>query len=401
MRSFGSGTRVPTLAAVLDIVRERAPVSRVELAEATGLTQATMTHAVRKLTALGFVREVGTVRSARGTPRRLLGLVPDACCMVGFQFDRYHSVGVVVDLAGRVLVERELAGAGDRAPEEVIAELAEAVDGMLKEAGLAREKVLGIGVATYGPQDREAGVLQVVQPTAAWLDYPLAEKLSEATGLSVALENDATAAGIGLQVRGDAASNFAVVFMSGGIGAGVIIDGYPYRGATSNGVELGHISVDALGPRCNCGNRGCLDTVAGPIGITELVRKSPALTSRFAIGSDVLDNFMRVGRAALEGDPDAKELIGISTQRLSIATLTLVNLFDVSRVVLVGAAFAEVGDMYRDALQEFLDEAVFMRHVHSVQVQVAENPAGAPAVGAAMVVLRNLLESPSETPPAA
>src|SRR5690606_9111306 len=105
-------------------VREREPVSRVELAGATGLTQATMTHAVRKLTALGFVREVGTVRPPRGTPRRLLGLVPDACFMVGFQFDRYCSVGVVVDLAGRILARRELEGAGDREPGEVVAELA-------------------------------------------------------------------------------------------------------------------------------------------------------------------------------------------------------------------------------------------------------------------------------------
>ena len=78
----------------------------------------------------------------------------------------------------------------------------------------------------------------------------------------------------------------------------------------------------------------------------------------------------------------------------------MVNLFDVSRVVLAGSAFTAFGDAYRDALQAVLDESVFMRHVHSVQVQLAENPADAPAIGAAMVVLRNLLESPSEPPPA-
>jgi predicted NBD/HSP70 family sugar kinase len=192
------------------------------------------------------------------------------------------------------------------------------------------------------------------------------------------------------------ASNFAVVFMSGGIGAGVIIDGFPYRGATSNGVELGHISVDSLGPRCACGNRGCLDMIAGPAGVTGQAKGNPSLVSRLGLGKDILSDFLAIGRAAVSGDVESDALIAVSKQRLAIATVTLVNLFDVGRVVLAGAAFAELGDVYRDALQEVLDESVFMRHVHSVQVQLADNPADAPAIGAAMVVLRNLLESPSE-----
>lgn len=115
--------------------------------------------------------------------------------------------------------------------------------------------------------------------------------------------------------------------MSGGIGAGLIIDGYPYRGATSNGLELGHISVDADGPRCDCGNRGCVDSV--------------------------------------------------------------------SRLVLAGNAFADDGPVYRKALQDEIDRSVFMRHVHSVRVELADDVSYAAAVDAAMVALRNLLKSPN------
>ncbi|GAB3231060.1 ROK family transcriptional regulator [Glycomyces halotolerans] len=394
MRSFGSGTRVPTLAAVLDVIRERTTVSRVELAEATGLTQATMTHAVRKLMALGFVHEVGTVRSGRGTPRRLLELQPEASYQVGIHFDRFSAMGVVLDLAGEVVVRRRMPGAGDRSPSEVVAEFAASVEAMLESASIPRSNVLGVGLATYGPQDRREGVLLTPQPTSAWREYPLAATLAEATGLPVTLENDATAAGLGVRTPREASSSFAVVFMSGGIGAGVIIDGHPYRGSTSNGLELGHISVDALGPRCGCGNRGCLDAVAGPIALSERARKDPELASRLGLGRGPLTDFIRIGRAAVGGDADAAALIEVSTHRLSIATTTLVNLFDLGRVVLAGNAFDDFGTVYRTALQEALDESVFMRHVHSVQVELAENAAQAAAVGGALVVLRNLLESP-------
>lgn len=395
MRSFGSDTRLPTLAVVLDIIRERTTVSRVELAEATGLTQATMTHAVRKLIALGFVQEVGTARSGRGTPRRLLGLRPEACYMVGIQFDRFSAVGVVVDLAGRIVAQREMPGPADREPGEVVPEFAAHVEAMLESAAVDRSAVLGIGLATYGPQDRDAGVLLTPQPTPAWLGYPLATTLTEATGLPVVIENDATAAGIGVQTLGTASSSFAVVFMSGGIGSGVIIDGHPYRGATSNGLELGHISVDALGERCGCGNRGCLDTIAGPMAIAGRALEDPALSARLGLGGDPLSDFTRVGRAAVAGDTAAAALIEVSTQTLAVATVTLVNLFDVARVVLAGNAFAEFGTTYREALQDVLDRSVFMRHVHSVRVELADNISHAAAVGGAVVVLRNLLESPN------
>lgn len=386
---------MPTLAAVLDLIRQRSAVSRVELAEATGLTQATMTHAVRRLIALGFVHEVGTARSNGGTPRRLLGLRPEACHMVGIQFDTFSAVGVVVDLAGRVLAHRPMPAPGERRPAEVVAEFAEHVRAMLDSAAVAPSDVLGIGLATYGPQDRDQGVLLTPQPTREWLGYPLAATLAEATGLPVAIENDATAAGIGAHTLAGGPSSFAVVFMSGGIGAGVILDGFPYRGVTSNGLELGHISIDASGPRCHCGNRGCLDTAAGSIAVVDRSMRDRALASRLGLGSDPLTDFKRIGRAAVAGDADADALIGASARMMGIAAVTLVNLFDVGRVVLAGSAFTDVGAVYRDAVQELLDESVFMRHVHNVRVDLADDVSLAAAVGAAVVVLRNLLESPN------
>lgn len=393
MRAFGSDTRMSTLAVVLDLIRERTTVSRVELAEATGLTQATMTHAVRRLMALGFVHEVGTARSTRGTPRRLLELQPDARHMVGVQFDRYTAVGVVVDLAGRVVAQTAMPGSGEREPGAVLADYAVRIEALLADSGVPRDGVIGIGLATHGPQDREAGVLLTEYPAPAWRGYPLAAELAAATGLPVRIENDATAAGLGVQAQGSASSSFAVVYMSGGIGSGVILDGFPYRGVTSNGVELGHISIDALGGQCGCGNRGCLEILAGPNAVVTKAKAHPKLAERLGLGGSLLEDFLRIGRAALSGDADAEEMIATSAQMLAVGTVSLVNMFDVGRVVLAGKAFADLGPRYRDAIQEMLDRSVFMRQVHSVRVELAPDISQAPAIGGAAMVLRNFLES--------
>ena len=385
--------QVPTLSVVLEAIRDRGTVSRVELTRATGLTGATITHAVRKLIQLRFVREAGQVSSGTGTPRRLLALVPEACHTVGIQFDRFRTVTVVLDLAGRVVGRRMDAGAGVRDPQTMTIALAENVNALLAETGIPRATVLGAGIVTYGPQDQEAGVLLTPQPTPAWEGYPLADELAAALGIPVLLENDATAAGLGHAGLGGARSSFATVYMAGGIGAGVMLDGRPYRGSSSNGVELGHISVDVTGAACGCGNVGCLENVAGPTAIVTRARADPALSARIDLDADTLTAFQRIGRAALAGDAEARDLVSASANALAIATVTLVNLFDVARVVLAGDAFADLGPLYREHTQRALARSSFIRAVHAVDVELSTQATDAAAIGGAVTVLRDLFES--------
>ncbi|MFF1572531.1 ROK family protein [Leifsonia sp. NPDC058292] len=397
MRKPGPGARVPTLAAILDVIRERVTVSRVELVGATGFTAATITHAIRELITVGFVRETGTAQSSLGTPRRLLELEPSACYTVGIQLDRFTATGVVVDLAGHTVARSTMAGAGTREPAEVLAFIADHVDALLASAGLPRDKVLGVGLATYGPQDRDAGVLITAQPTASWLDFPVAHTLAELIGVPVLIENDATAAAIGEEGLGGRRSSFGTIYMAGGIGGGVVLDGLPYRGATSNGVELGHISIDAQGPWCSCGNRGCVENIGGPTAIVRRALAEPDLAARLRLGGNTVADFERVARGAMAGDPAARALIEASADALAAATVTLVNLFDLGRVVLAGAAFATAGPLYRDAAQAALDRSAFMRAAHPVTVDLSRQTSDAAAIGGAVIVLRSLLETRTST----
>ncbi|MHA7985311.1 ROK family transcriptional regulator [Rathayibacter sp. CAU 1779] len=394
----GATAPAPAMAAVLDTIRDRVTVSRVELAETTGLNAATVTHTVRRLMDVGYVREVGTARSRGGSPRRLIQLEPSACYTVGVQFDRFTTTAVVVDLSGEVVGRSTAPGAGTRAPGEVLRSVDEQVRALLSSSAVSTSQVLGIGVTTHGPQDRDAGVVLIDFPSPPWRGYPLTATLSELSGLPVVLENDATAAAIGIAGLGSSGSSFATVYMSGGIGSGVVLSGQPYRGATSNGVELGHISIDASGERCTCGNVGCVENSAGPTAVVEQSLAVPGLAKRAGIRGkgDTLGDFRRLGAAALGGDGDARKLIERSAALVAVASVTLVNLFDVAHVVFAGAAFTEVGEIYREHAQRELERAAFMRSAHPVSAELSERVSEAAAIGGAVVVLRSLVASRGE-----
>jgi len=384
------------MAAVLDAITNRTTVSRVELAETTGLTGATITHTVRRLITAGYVREVGTVQSKGGTPRRLIQLEPSSCYTVGIQFDRFTSTAVVVDLAGDVVRSTTMPGAIGRHPSEVIDSLSTHIEELLIDAEVPRAKVLGVGVTTHGPQDRHEGTLLGVHPSAEWLGFPLADSLSDLVRLPVLIENDATAAAVGEEGLGSSGSSFATVYMAGGLGAGVVLNGYPYRGASSNGVELGHISIDANGPRCSCGNVGCVENIAGPTAVVEKARRNAGLAERLRLGGDTLSDFKSIGRAAMADDREALQLVIESAAALAIAVVTLVNLFDVPRVVFAGDAFTDVGPVYCRSAQEAVDRGAFMRSAHPVSIEQSARVSEAAAIGGAMLVLRSLLGGTEE-----
>ncbi|WP_158609654.1 ROK family transcriptional regulator [Cellulomonas triticagri] len=390
--------RAATGALVLDLVRTAGTVSRVELAERSGLTAATITHVVRELMAEGLVHEVGRRTGTVGSPRRLLRLAADAWYAVGVQLDRCASSVVVTDFAGRRVASTGVRGVGRGAPGDTLPVLARHTDLLLAGAGIPRDRVLGVGLVTHGPQDRAAGVVLTGQPTPAWREYPLTRTLADLLDLPVLLENDATAAAVGEQWVGSLdVDTFGVLYMATGIGGGVIAGAEVYRGGTANPVEVGHIPVDPAGPRCACGNRGCVEVLAGPGAVVGAALAVPGLGARLGLdgGADAqLADFQRVARAAVAGDAAALALVDASARRLGTAAVTLMNLFDLDTVVLAGPAFAVAGALYVERAQEVVDAGALARLLRPVHVRLSRDVRVSAAVGGALVVLRSPLGRP-------
>ncbi|MCH5671694.1 ROK family transcriptional regulator [Streptomyces gilvus] len=251
-------------ALVLDLLRtaDADGISRLELAERTGLTPQAVSKITARLRADGLVAEAGHRASTGGKPRTVLRLVPEAGHAVGVHLDRDELRAVLVDLTGAVVAERRAAldfGVGAEAVVRAVAREVGALTGVRSPGPLPRS-LLGVGVALPGPLDHARGVLHRVTGFPEWDGFPLRDALAGRLGAPVVVDKDTNAAALGLAVAGERGS-FAYLHLSTGLGAGLVIGGAVHRGARTGAGEFGHQVVRLDGPLCGCGNRGCVEVL--------------------------------------------------------------------------------------------------------------------------------------------
>lgn len=324
------GLRSHNAALLLDLLRTagEAGISRLELAERTGLTPQAVSKITARLRAEGLVREAGQRASTGGKPRTVLRLVPSAAYAVGVHLDRDELTTVLVDLAGvRVAVRRTPLdlGAGAEAVFEVVAREVGAVAGAASgEVGAvagahergsdsdhpgAEPAVLGLGVAMPGPLDHLSGTPGRVTGFPEWEGVPLREELARRLGLPVALDKDTNAAALGLALRSTAptADSFAYLHLGTGLGSGLVLGGALHRGVRTGAGEFGHQTVLLDGPPCGCGGRGCLEVLCLAAVARGDVPEAARVLGTGAVNLVRLLDIDRVvlGGRIVAGDPEA------------------------------------------------------------------------------------------------
>ncbi|MFF9031285.1 ROK family transcriptional regulator [Streptomyces iakyrus] len=349
-------------ALVLDLLRAAGDegISRLELAERTGLTPQAVSKITARLREDGLAAEAGRRASTGGKPRTVLRLVPEAGHAVGVHLDRDEVRAVLVDLRGTVVGERRAAldlGAG---AEAVLGAVREAVagvpaagpggDGDASRLGPARPDpaLLGVGVALPGPLDHARGVLNRVTGFPEWDGFPLRDALAERLGVPVVVDKDTNAAALGLAAGGQGGS-FAYLHLGTGLGAGLVIGGRVHRGARTGAGEFGHQVIQLDGPPCTCGNRGCVEALC--LGAVE------------------------------RGD------LREAARVLGAGAANLVGLLDIDVVLLGGRTVAAAPETFTDGVGAVLEAWARRTGQNAVPVRVAAGGGGAVAGGAAELVL--------------
>ncbi len=245
---------------VIESIRTNGPLSRAALARLTALTTQTVSNIVEELERAEILKAEAPQRIARGQPITPYSINPDGGYSIGLELERDHAVGLLTDLSGsvRARVERVV----DRpTPADAMPILAAITDELQRSFSFDRARLLGVGIALPGRYATE-GVTSLSPATLpGWQNFPVARELGKLLGVPVLVENDATAAAIGERLYGVARglNSFVYLFLGGGIGAGMFLDGHLYRGSRSNAGEIGHMIVAPNGLPCICGKRGCLD----------------------------------------------------------------------------------------------------------------------------------------------
>ncbi|MBW4033625.1 MAG: ROK family transcriptional regulator [Acidobacteria bacterium] len=374
---------------VLDLIRSQGPISRVELAEATGLTQATMSTVVRQLIDTELVVETGRGESTGGRTPVLIDINPSSRFAIGLQLGSESNTYVVVNLLGAIVGRMRTTGVGSTDPATMVEVMAQEINLMLAQLGIDKRRTLGVGIVAPGPLDLARGVILAPPHLTAWNDVPIRAMLSSAVGLPVLLDNDATAAAIGDFWVGDlgASVSHATVYMGAGIGSGVLIEGTIFRGASSNTGELSQVIVAARGDVPQD-----LESVAAPRAVVqEALRRADSPQRLGLLGVDEFEDFKSIARAATHSDELALALITESAEHLATAVVSLANLFDLDSVSLAGPAFAIAGSLYVRIIAERLEREFFARAHHGIRVRLSTHVSDAAAVGGAALVLQTIL----------
>ncbi|MGI5177219.1 ROK family transcriptional regulator [Dactylosporangium sp. CA-152071] len=309
---------------MLDQIQLADGVSRVEIAQHTGLTPQTVSGIVRRLIDEGIVHEDGARSSSGGKPRTVLRINADAGRAVGLHFDPVELAAVVVDLLGRPLVTARRPTPRPADPAVVTAAMAELVDEVLREAGVERDRVLGLGLAAPGPIDQHVGMVISPPQLANWTRVPIKEMLATATGLDVTLDNDATAAAVGERWAGAGrgVANFAYFHLGTGVGGGLVLGHQVFRGGSMNAAEFGHTTVADDGPGCYCGNRGCLESLVNPPAIVAAAHRLLAASPAAAAASLPVGTASPVAAAAPVAEPSRTAAAAAGAPPVGEASLT-------------------------------------------------------------------------------
>lgn len=341
----------PAASLVFTTVLSHGPLTRIEIGRRTALSPAAVTKAVRPLMAAGYLVE-GVDEEARaslGRPANPVRVDGGRALFIGVKVTGDEIIAVLTDLCCRIRVARHVQLTA-RDPGAVLASIGALVQELLTEAEGFGVQVSGLGLAVSGDVDRVAGVVRY-SPFLDWRDVPLAELAGTVTGLPVTVDNDVRALTVAEQWFGAGAgvSDFALVTVGAGIGCGLVVHGRVVSGAHGVAGEIGHLSIDPLGPLCHCGNTGCVEAIAGDAAIIRRVRE--------VTGLPVADSAQAL-ELAHQGDPGAREVYARAGEAIGRAIGAVVNVLGPERVIISGEGLAAY-DLFAEHIRDAFTASAF------------------------------------------
>jgi len=331
---------------VLNYVREREPISRATIARETALQRSTISEIVEVLTGEGLVEEIGEGKSTGGRRPTLLRLRTVGAIAIGVNITPTHITIASSDLAGMVVEQESFPT--DPVPERTVSRIIEIILKFSRHCSIE-----GVGISVPGLVCPATGNVIFV-PYFKWRDLPIAETISQSTGLPVTIDNDANAVALAElwfgrpEVRD--ARDFIFVLVADGVGTGIIFDGQVYRGVRGAAGEFGHMIVGSNAPvLCSCGNDDCWEAFASE-------RAASARYQRLT-GAMSAPDFGTLIDRAMAGEPEAGTALTETARYLAIGISNLVVGFS-PEAVIVGGAITKVWSLIEKTLTEKIERSV-------------------------------------------
>lgn len=343
--------------AVLDQIRfTPGGISRAELAHRMDLSRAAMTTIVNDLLKSGIVHETESRNGQSGRPPIMLQINPTRGRVIGIDMGATHLTIALANLASQVIDEIEIPFDITQGPIPCLAQTDALLTELLEKNDTRIEHILAIGMGVPGPIANQSGGVIAPPIMPGWDGFPIRKEMETKWRVPISLNNDAELGMLGEWAFGAGRGEdyLAYIKVGSGIGAGLLMNGQVYQGATGSAGEIGHLTIEENGPRCDCGSNGCLEALAGGKAIAhqayEVVKSGkPSLLTSMGPPEELTAR--DVVAAARRGDLPSQQIITRAGSYLGIAIAGVVNLFN-PRVIIIGGGVSQIGDLFLQPIRD-------------------------------------------------
>lgn len=391
--------REMNVALILECLHREAPLSRAELAQMTGLNKATVSSLVKELLDSAFVRETGLDSGERGRPAIHLTLNPDAGCIVGAEIGVDFISVILANFAAEVLWRYKNTTMALQSQETILGRVEDTLQDACLQAQSHGLRLLGLGLGLPGLVDVSTGTL-LFAPNLKWTNVPVRSRLENKFNLPVYVDNEASLAALGESYFGAARGSDFVLYVSSGVGlgGGIVLNRQVLPGAAGFAGEVGHMTMDPNGQRCNCGNFGCWETFVSQWAVCRRVRDATQRGQTSSLVEKAQGNLDRltvsmVVDAACEGDAVARAALEETGQYLGIGLANLINALNPQRVV-----FGGLLSRGHEFLMPVIDDVVRKRALRwsreATEIVIAAYGEDACVMGGVATVFHHILSRP-------
>lgn len=373
---------------LLNLLRREKVCARTTLAEHSGLQQATVTHIVNDFINWNLVKEIGFLSGAKGRRSIAISLNTNDFAVAGIRIARRNfSVGLFTLQGEALLIRRFFITSGQKA-REIMNMVIQEMDSLI--AKFPNIKILSLGVAIPGPYNSLKGRISIMTNVEGWDKIALKDEFSEHFNIPVIIEEHANAAALAqFWYDADTQSNDVLVYIAfaQGIGAGIINKGILLKGATGAAGEIGHTTVDLHGPRCSCGNYGCLETYCSSIAFVRRVNE--------AFGKKNVLTFHDVEMLVKEKNPIATELYLEMCDYLSIGVINVINSFN-PQLIVIGDEMAHIApELMLERITSNVKERIVPQTLENTKIQLSAYKQDSMVYGAAIIAINHIFENPA------
>lgn len=375
---------------ITEIFLMRGSASRPELIRETGARPATVLKAIDELKSEGLITEPGRTGVKTGRRAPLLQLNGDHLWTLGIDFQADEIIGVIADFRGEIMDCVEKTARRRGTPAACCEEIREVTELLKKQNAANWHRMKGIGFADPGLVDGENGISLRAVNIPGWENVKTGKWLSTEFGRPAGMWPECLVR-THMEYRTRAAAPPESLFhisLGDGVGGGFVKRGECFIGANNRAMEIGHVIVSPDGPLCQCGNRGCLEALAGINGIRRKVKEVIAggVDTELALEDFSLERFVECSRR----DKAARIIAGEICDNIGKALAVVVTLLNPS-VIVLGGETAALGELLENEIRRILNSSCFRGSVEKLSIEFSTLDKTATALGAAILMRDKLV----------